>query len=505
MIQDVDLAGNAFLLRDSDRLQRLRPDWMTMLEVDRGRGVYEVVGYTYDENGDGSEIVDYDVDEVIHWSPIPDPLAHWRGMSWLTPVVREVNADTEMTTHKSQFFEHAATPNMVLRYNTKLSPEQAKQTLDRWQARYGGSANAWRTALLDQGADVTVLGRDLGQMNFTAAAAGENRIAAAGGVPGIVVGLKEGLDAATYSNYGAGDAPVLRPDDAPAVALGVRRWRKPSTSPPAPSCGTTRPTSPRCARPRRTAARRPGCSRWPPASWSATGSTRHRHVGADRQRHVTAVPHRHALRPVAEPGSTGTSEERQLAEIVQKVYLGVGNTITVDEARALLKSAGFPISGPAPTAGQTPPPAAGGIPHEPDHPRVRRRPQHPRRHRGPHRGRHRRPVRHRRPRLRRRSVVRRAVPARRVRQDDPRARRPGEAAVPAQLPRAHRQGRVAARGRSGLYGEFRVSKVDDGDRALELVRDGVIDSFSVGFSPSSTRSATASPSAPRSRCGRRRW
>lgn len=203
MIQDVDLAGNAFLLRDSDRLQRLRPDWMTMLEVDRGRGVYEVVGYTYDENGDGSEIVDYDVDEVIHWSPIPDPLAHWRGMSWLTPVVREVNADTEMTTHKSQFFEHAATPNMVLRYNTKLSPEQAKQTLDRWQARYGGSANAWRTALLDQGADVTVLGRDLGEMNFTAVqAAGENRIAAAGGVPGIVVGLKEGLDAATYSNYG---------------------------------------------------------------------------------------------------------------------------------------------------------------------------------------------------------------------------------------------------------------------------------------------------------------
>lgn len=36
---------------------------------------------------------------------------------------------------------------------------------------------------------------------------------------------------------------------------------------------------------------------------------------------------------------------------------------------------------------------------------------------------------------------------------------------------------------SGLYGEFRVSKVDDGDRALVLVRDGVIDSFSVGFSP----------------------
>lgn len=36
---------------------------------------------------------------------------------------------------------------------------------------------------------------------------------------------------------------------------------------------------------------------------------------------------------------------------------------------------------------------------------------------------------------------------------------------------------------AGLYGEFRVSSVPDGDRALELIRDGVLDSFSVGFAP----------------------
>lgn len=36
---------------------------------------------------------------------------------------------------------------------------------------------------------------------------------------------------------------------------------------------------------------------------------------------------------------------------------------------------------------------------------------------------------------------------------------------------------------AGLYGEFRVSNVPAGDQALELVRDGVIDSFSVGFAP----------------------
>lgn len=36
---------------------------------------------------------------------------------------------------------------------------------------------------------------------------------------------------------------------------------------------------------------------------------------------------------------------------------------------------------------------------------------------------------------------------------------------------------------AGLFGEFRVSAVPAGDQALELVRDGVIDSFSVGFAP----------------------
>jgi hypothetical protein len=35
---------------------------------------------------------------------------------------------------------------------------------------------------------------------------------------------------------------------------------------------------------------------------------------------------------------------------------------------------------------------------------------------------------------------------------------------------------------AGLYGEFRVSKTERGDEALELIRDGALDGFSIGFS-----------------------
>lgn len=36
---------------------------------------------------------------------------------------------------------------------------------------------------------------------------------------------------------------------------------------------------------------------------------------------------------------------------------------------------------------------------------------------------------------------------------------------------------------AGLYGAFRVSNTKRGDEALELLRDGVLDSFSIGFRP----------------------
>lgn len=40
---------------------------------------------------------------------------------------------------------------------------------------------------------------------------------------------------------------------------------------------------------------------------------------------------------------------------------------------------------------------------------------------------------------------------------------------------------------SGLYGEFRVSRTSEGEEALTLIRDGVLDSFSVGFIPVNER------------------
>ena len=202
------LAGNAYVLRNrdaDDSLTVLRPDWVHIAYVEGPHGVgHRVVGYIYYEGGEGQgDPILLDVDDVAHWSPIPDPLHPWRGMSWLTPVLREINADVAMTQHRQTFFDSAGTPNMVLRYSQKLSPETVENVRKRWRARYSGAAAAGATVVLDEGADLTVVGNTFESMRFTdVQSAGEARIAAASGVPAIVAGLQPGLDAATYSNYG---------------------------------------------------------------------------------------------------------------------------------------------------------------------------------------------------------------------------------------------------------------------------------------------------------------
>lgn len=204
MEQDGSIAGNAFVRRTpAGWLQRLRPDLVDIISVETVDDDHQVLGYVYWADGRASgEYLYFPVDEVAHWSPVPDPLSRFRGMSWLTPVVREIRSDIAMSDHKESYFRNAASPNMLIRYPGPLTATTAEDIQTRVTARHAGPTNAWRTMVVDQGADVTLLGSNMRDAAFVdLQAAGENRIAAAGGVPGIVVGLREGLEAATYSNY----------------------------------------------------------------------------------------------------------------------------------------------------------------------------------------------------------------------------------------------------------------------------------------------------------------
>lgn len=198
MIDDADLAGNWYGFRDLDEIVRLRPDWVDIAlerRIVRGGQVgWRKRGYVYYEDGDrGRSGVPMRLDEVAHFAPNPDPLASWRGMSWLTPVIREIQSDKQMVVHKSKFLENGATPNMVIKLPemTKAQFEEFKKQTD---AIHKGAENAYKTMYLGGGADLTVVGADFKQLDFKQVqGASETRIAAAAGIHPVIVGLSEGL------------------------------------------------------------------------------------------------------------------------------------------------------------------------------------------------------------------------------------------------------------------------------------------------------------------------
>lgn len=219
MEQDTSLAGNFFATivedRDGKRIRRLRPDWVTIVTGSRSGGGpnaldARVVGYMYEPKAgvDRPGPVLLTPSQVVHWSPIPDPDAQWRGMSWLTPIVNEIKGDNSATKHKLKYFEHGTVGGVAITYDKAVAPSAVQRFADMFTQQHAGVDNAYKTFHLGGGADAKVLGADLKQLDFKLTqGAGETRIAAAAGVGAVMAQLSEGL---AGSSLNAGNFAAAR-------------------------------------------------------------------------------------------------------------------------------------------------------------------------------------------------------------------------------------------------------------------------------------------------------
>ena len=257
---DAALAGNSYWTRMGDELVRLRPDWVEIICAPRwaaqpngGRAQvgYRRIGYAYWEGGIRTrEPALFTTDEVAHYAPMPDPLASYRGMSWLQPVIAEITSDRAMTRHRERFYLNAATPQLAISLDKAISYDQFAQFIEKFRDSHEGIENAYKTLFLGGGADVKVVGVDFKAMDFSEVQGrGEAMIAAAAGVPAVIAGLVKGIEASTYSNFSqarrrfadgtlhplwanaAGSLSVLvrRPVDLPGTAS--RLWYDPRDVP----------------------------------------------------------------------------------------------------------------------------------------------------------------------------------------------------------------------------------------------------------------------------------
>lgn len=217
---DASTAGNSYATRvdingrmgarastspDDAWIFRFPPDRMQILIGSPIEGIKDyyhptcrVIGYWY-RPPSGDHIM-FRPEDVMHYSPLPDPQARFLGMSWLTPVVREFIADKAMTQHKTSFLKNAATPNLAITLDASVDPEEFADFVEQFKEEFGGAGNAYKTLFVGGGADVTPLSVDFKALEFTSSQGrGETRIAAAAGVHPAIVGLSEGLQGSSLN------------------------------------------------------------------------------------------------------------------------------------------------------------------------------------------------------------------------------------------------------------------------------------------------------------------
>lgn len=215
------IGGNSYTVRPRrNRLARLRPDLVTIclgsqydMESPADSPDVEVAGYAYFPRSGKPEW--FWPWEVAHYAPLPDPNFQFLGMSWLTPLLREVQSDALMTEHKYRYFANASTPNLAVKFDPAIPIEMVKAFKELMENEHRGAFNAWKTLYLGGGADVTVVGAQLKDLDYAVVQGhGEARLAAAAGVPPSWVGFSEGLQGSSL-NAGNFQAQRRRFSDGP--------------------------------------------------------------------------------------------------------------------------------------------------------------------------------------------------------------------------------------------------------------------------------------------------
>ena len=203
MEQNNSLAGNFYAARVEDehgkRLRVLRPDWVKIVTGSPSDDPFDyrarVVGYVYqsEPRRGKSDPVTFLPEQIVHWSPLPDPSAQWRGMSWLTPLLPEIDSDDSATKHKREIFRHGGQP-WAITYDSTITGEEFKLYVAAFKAEHSGVDKAYKTLHLGGGADLKAIGANFQELDFKALqGTSETRIAAASGLGAVMAQFSEGL------------------------------------------------------------------------------------------------------------------------------------------------------------------------------------------------------------------------------------------------------------------------------------------------------------------------
>jgi Phage portal protein len=358
------------------RLVRMRPDWVTIIIGAPSGNPYgldaRVVAYRYQprpDNGYGNSGYATTVqeplillpEEVCHYSPKPDPLARFIGMSWLTPIITDIFADDAAAIHKMSFFKNGASPRLAVTFDKEVPAKDLDLYKKKFDDMHAGVENAYGTLFMGGGADIRPLTVDLRALDYKmTTGAGETRMAVASGVPAVILGISEGLGGSSLNEGNFRAAKRLFVD-----GTIQDLWRKAAPSLAvllsAPDDGSELAADHRDIPFTREDADQQAAIRTQDASTMRTLVEAGYEPDSVTQYLVTSDASRlvHTGRvsvQLQEPGAgegtpAGASDDektRLMAEMAQKLYLAVGPVMTQDEARQILNNAGANLRIPGP-------------------------------------------------------------------------------------------------------------------------------------------------------------
>ncbi|WP_020116816.1 phage portal protein [Streptomyces canus] len=302
----------------------VRPDRMTP-QPDRETFLK---GWVY-TSPDGEQIP-LELDEVIQLRR-PNPLDPYRGLSPVLSILPDLDTARYAAEWSRAFFLNSAQPGGIIEVPVHLQDHEFDEMRERWAEQHKGVGNAHKVAIVEYGAkwaDRTISQRDMQFVELRGATSAAIREAY--GIPKFAIGDLDDVNRATAEAAKAWFAEQLTIPRLERIKGALNNELLPMYGPtaeglefdyenPVPADAETEAAT---LTARANAAKAlADANLWAPEGiLSAVG-----------------LPE---MAPAPGMGGDGTISPRELGDMIQSIYLGVGVVITWDEARDILNRAG---------------------------------------------------------------------------------------------------------------------------------------------------------------------
>lgn len=283
-------------------------------------------GYVY--TGPGGEQIPLELDQVIQLR-MPNPLDPYRGMGPVQSILTDLDATKYSAEWNKNFFLNSAEPGGIIEVAEPLNDAEFDQLRDRWSEQHRGVANAHRVAILEHGkwVDRKFTQRDMQFAELRSVS--RDVIREAFGIPAFALGEVADVNRATAEASSTWFAEMLTVPRLERIKAALNFDLLPMFGRAAE--GLEFDYENPVAEDRELAARE--------LTAKATAARTLIEAGLSTEAVLSAVglPEIEAA-PAA--GGDGLATPREIADMIQSIYLGVDTVVTWEEAREICNRAG---------------------------------------------------------------------------------------------------------------------------------------------------------------------